>query len=37
MALKVLSPELAARPVILERFRREAQHGAKLRHENIKS
>jgi len=35
VALKVLPPELAARPEMLERFHREAQHAAKLRHEHI--
>src|SRR5439155_7841616 len=35
VALKVLSPELSAHPIRLERFRREARHSAKLRHENI--
>jgi eukaryotic-like serine/threonine-protein kinase len=35
VALKVLPPDLAARPAVLERFRREARHGLKLRHENI--
>jgi serine/threonine-protein kinase len=35
VALKVLAPELAARPQTLERFRREAHHGLKLHHENI--
>jgi tRNA A-37 threonylcarbamoyl transferase component Bud32 len=37
VALKVLSHELAAQPIRLERFRREARHAAKLRHENIVS
>lgn len=35
VALKVLSPELAAKPAMIERFRREAKHAAKLRHENV--
>jgi serine/threonine protein kinase len=35
VALKVLSPGLAAKPVALERFRREARQGAKLRHPNL--
>jgi serine/threonine protein kinase len=35
VALKVLPPDLASRPAVLERFRREARHGLKLRHENI--
>src|SRR5262245_25122712 len=35
VALKVLTPELAAKPSAIERFRREARHAAKLRHENI--
>lgn len=35
VALKVLSPEQAARPVTLARLRREAEVGAKLNHVNI--
>ena len=35
VALKVLAPEMAAKPIMIERFRREAKHAAKLRHENI--
>ena len=35
VALKVLSPEMAAKPAMVERFRREAKHAAKLRHENV--
>jgi serine/threonine-protein kinase len=35
VALKVMSPEMAAKPSMVERFRREARHAAKLRHENI--
>ncbi|HVS37622.1 MAG TPA: protein kinase [Gemmataceae bacterium] len=35
VALKVLPPEMAAKPIMIERFRREAKHAAKLRHENI--
>src|SRR5690242_15389549 len=37
VALKILSPTLAAHPVALERFRREAARGLKLRHENLVS
>ena len=35
VALKVLSPEMAAKPAMVERFRREAKHAAKLCHENV--
>lgn len=35
VALKILHPDLAAKPNMLERFRREARAAAKLRHENI--
>ncbi len=35
VALKVLSPEMAAKPGMVERFRREAKHAQKLRHENV--
>ncbi len=35
VALKVLAPDLAARPVMRERLYREAKHGGKLTHENI--
>jgi serine/threonine protein kinase len=37
VALKVLSPESANQPKRMERFRREAQQGERLRHENIVS
>ncbi|HEY7155195.1 MAG TPA: serine/threonine-protein kinase, partial [Gemmataceae bacterium] len=35
VAMKVLSPEMAANPAMVERFRREAHHAAKLHHENV--
>lgn len=35
VALKVLPPELASKTEMIDRFRQEAQHAAKLRHENI--
>jgi eukaryotic-like serine/threonine-protein kinase len=35
VALKVMNPELASNPGMMERFRREAQAAAKLNHENI--
>jgi serine/threonine-protein kinase len=35
VALKVLSPEMAAKPNMVERFKREARSAARLRHENI--
>jgi eukaryotic-like serine/threonine-protein kinase len=35
VALKVMPPETAVRPLAVERFRKEAQLAAKLRHENI--
>jgi serine/threonine-protein kinase len=35
VALKVLSPEMAAKPAMLVRFEREAANAQKLRHENV--
>jgi serine/threonine protein kinase len=35
VALKVLRHDLTARPAAVERFRREAQHGSRLQHENL--
>jgi serine/threonine protein kinase len=35
VALKVLSPDLANNPILVERFRREAIHAARLTHKNI--
>jgi serine/threonine-protein kinase len=37
VALKILPPELAVHSPLLERFRREARHVARLRHDNIVS
>src|SRR5438128_11195923 len=34
VALKVLAPDLAAKPIALKRFRREARSAARLRHPN---
>jgi serine/threonine protein kinase len=35
VALKIIPPDLSTKPAVLQRFRREARHAAKLRHENI--
>ena len=35
VALKVLTPDVAAKPAMLVRFKREAEHAKKLNHENI--
>jgi serine/threonine protein kinase len=35
VALKVLAPEFAENPVLVERFHREAKHAARLSHKNI--
>src|SRR5437588_722053 len=35
VALKILSAEMASRPKMVERFKREGRSAAKLRHENI--
>src|SRR3954462_12133674 len=35
VALKVLSPDFATNPVLVERFLREAKHAGKLSHRNI--
>src|SRR5437667_7724784 len=35
VALKILTPELASKPALIERFQREARHIAQLRHRNI--
>ena len=35
IALKILSPEMAGKPALIERFNREARHLAQLRHRHI--
>jgi len=35
VALKILSPEMAGKPNMVERFKREGRSAAKLRHENV--
>lgn len=35
VAIKILSPELSSNPILVERFRREAIHAARLQHKNI--
>ncbi len=35
VALKVLQPEMAAKPNLVKRFQREARHAARLKHPNI--
>jgi serine/threonine protein kinase len=35
VALKVLPPEMAANPTLVQRFKREAEHAAHLKHKNI--
>jgi serine/threonine-protein kinase len=35
IALKILAPELAGNPVMLARFRREAEHATRVHHDNI--
>jgi serine/threonine protein kinase len=35
VALKILSPDLANNPNLVERFKREARHAARLKHKNI--